>query len=860
MPTNSPWNVARVAVKQPLRGLGSQTEIEFDAQSISLTWSWGSQPAEGMINYVADGDFPEITSGAYLEISLFGKTFYGVAKAGPAKDINNKVIPTTQSSRGRNAEVAFADTRYYLSTDTVFCAFNKSETRIVNGVRVRRYWHIFPEHFQRWRKTWTDTAYSAAQIIQFILRYHVLAFPASVPPALGSVWTPALHPAQNAFPVYDIDALSGKRLDELLQEISDKQGLVFTLMGGPFTLVWARKGEGILPSIPANVEDQQLGFQLSGAPTRISVVGDRNLYLVLDVALAPDWNRAWEGLFILDRLADDLFNFATDPGTGVPYNGIAGDVEQAVGRQLAAARAREITVGQYASLRLARDGVDFRDYRLFGGRSRMEIPAALYIDHILFRAFRPPTTINFNGEAVPVESLELTNEAVARVTHNVTTGKMTAHLTEVTGGNGYAIVRGFRVGAEIFQAIAPERFRLDDFNRAADLWQPISFQIDDSGESGRYLLFDEPVIKLQGLISTLDGYGVLNANPAFDVPEVRAALTFAGDRFLRVVGSGSIDGHVNVNGLRMEFIVNNGALTEVPSYADGLSANAKADEIGSTLLAQPYFFYKGSYRRQLNFEEAVPDLTAMINRITLESSAQGHFYTLEFTAERPSSVYTPERDFDRRVRQTSLLPGQQELREEAHTLRLIAGALHQSPGFVRRVGKALAGRLGVHAAVYPVFIANGSGNLPAGTPLWKEPNVLGTNGLLTKTRAVMPSAVASAHTEFAGVTQRNLENATGTVRVQREGKILVRVKGKCAMGDTLVREIGADYLVKSNPSVSAPAAAVAQQAIDSEVVQLITAVTSGAGGGSANGNPVEVDICQDGVSKKLIVLAVGEPF
>jgi hypothetical protein len=51
----------------------------------------------------------------------------------------------------------------------------------------------------------------------------------------------------------------------------------------------------------------------------------------------------------------------------------------------------------------------------------MDMPAALYIQTLLFRAFRPPPTINPGGHEVPTATVDLSEEAVAKVTHDGST-------------------------------------------------------------------------------------------------------------------------------------------------------------------------------------------------------------------------------------------------------------------------------------------------------------------------------------------------------------------------------------------------------------------------------------------------------
>ena len=61
----------------------------------------------------------------------------------------------------------FLDSREFLLWDPVFGTFNRREDKIVNGRFSRRYWHILPVNFVSGTKTFTDTPYTGAQILDF---------------------------------------------------------------------------------------------------------------------------------------------------------------------------------------------------------------------------------------------------------------------------------------------------------------------------------------------------------------------------------------------------------------------------------------------------------------------------------------------------------------------------------------------------------------------------------------------------------------------------------------------------------------------------------------------------------------------
>lgn len=475
--------IARVG--QPRRGPGSQESITLSLSSCSFTWSWGVRPADGVMTFVAPQGI-KVIQGAFLEIDFPGRTFYGVVQSGPFIDQAGNVLATNRSSAGQSVTLRFVDTRKYLEYDTIMCAFNQRSVEVINGQRLRRYWHIYPNNARNYAKTWTLEPLSATAILQAIFASNWLQ----------TRWLVGVHPDMNVMPIYDLDAMSGRALSDVLAEIGEKLGMVLTVANGPFTLLWARKGEGITPLFPANTDDKELSYTLSGAASRIDVIGDRNRYLLLNANLEPDWNGNWEEFWPgEDRLAHDLF---LHDGT---YNAIAGDIEQIQGRQLAGARAREMTVREYAAVRKARDGADFTDFRKFQGRARMDMPAALYLRLLVFRAWRPPMLFPIAGREVDLRSWQLVDDIPAGVNYDVTTGQMSAHLSGVdpdtfahAGGNGFAVVKGYSVGTEIFRTVRPERFNLDQYTKGQDLWKALTFQVDDAGDGYRYVLLEEAVV------------------------------------------------------------------------------------------------------------------------------------------------------------------------------------------------------------------------------------------------------------------------------------------------------------------------------------------------------------------------------
>lgn len=774
---------AKIIVSPPpaYRGGAGGSPVQHLIQSARITHSWGSEPATAEVVYLGD----DIQGGYFVTIQMVGYTFYGTA---------NRFKPVI-SSQGNEKTLSFVDLRDYMDWDHVYCAFNKSELRLVGGIYARRYWHILPGNFNRLERTYTTSPLTAAQILNHLFNAATVE----------DNWSCNYHSDQINYPVYELDFLGGPKLREAVQEISDKQGLVFTL-SGLFELSWVRKGEGIAPAIPAGSDFREDGAALSGHPTRIRVLGDRNRYQIHDIPMQRSWTQAWEQFYDLNLFIDDIYNRGsiTAPFTiggtthpaGTAFTEIdSGDSEQIAGRQLAASRAMEITVWEYAELR--GDHGSWDDYRRYAGRSRLDMPAALYIETILFRAFEPPSNfaiVNGYGQIIPGNSLSIVPEMIASVTHSPTTGYMNWYGEDPPSGNGYAVVRGYQVGKDLFRTIQPDRFKVSDWLRTQEVWEHHEFQIDDSGD-GRvgYILFTEPVINSADLVVMKDGYAVLNANPTITVPQVRAALTFEAEIFSYIVGSGTRDDREIVSGLYSEFVGSHGYLPAELPFLDGQYATEKAQDYGGALLNNQFVYRIGSY-----VEYPAPNgsgvfpagspLTAHIDRIEIELSPSGWSVTKHLTSEQPRTTFVPERDLDRASRMRSLLPGQEQLRARANIHSLTAAAIAQDGAIKRTLTDAVRGPLGTSGRVRNTTILDNAGgsNLQAGTPLWRSKD---------ETLPALPANTGATRKIFVGVTVRDGELVSGIIPHRDSGVVLTRVYGPVSENGVVGRSQGNDYLV-----------------------------------------------------------------
>jgi hypothetical protein len=803
-------NICSIKVSSPPRGLTPGANAVFTPAEAVLTWSWGLQPATALVEWVSAADIPAIVAGSSIEISLGDHVFYGIT--------DNFV--RRAGSDGFSTVQEFQDNRWFLMKDVIYAAFNVPDARIINGQYLKRYKHLLPVDYNTNAWSFTVAPYSAQQILNF-------CFGAAT---VQSPWVRTYHAALGK-PVFDLDYSNGQKLGQVLVDVAEKLGLVFTLMGGPYSLVWALKGVGALPGFPAASDARRIGSALSSNPTRIRLLGDRNKYQVLNCSLIPDWLPAWQAFWNFNIFIDDIFlnevtdaplvtgNASTAVPMGTAYAALPGDPDHVIGYQLATARAKSLTVAQYAALRDARagDGNQFRDYRRVQGRSRLQLPVALYLAQLLFRAFKLPD--NFvvsagNGLRVNRYGYELDATPVVEVTHDPVTGWLQPRLD--SGGNymvpesqhnGYAIVQGYQVNQDGFGTLNPDYFDYNAWISGQALWQFVPYQIDESGEGTHFVLFDEPVInsgdliRLANQVSSGQWLATLTAHPTFVTPPVKASLTFLGERFSWIQGNGQLDDVENVGGVAAQYVAlrTENLPTSIPGvtvpgsstpaelpYADGQRATEKAAVLASLLLNRQLYYQNGGYLLAgLNAQE----LTETVDRVTLRwNAATGISKEVDFTNERSRNVSVggrgeavlnlePERVYERRSQLDSLFPGQEQLRTEARQAKLAAVALRQNPRQQQSLVNTFHLLLGQDAPPLTVFTdtlgETDATVLAGGTPLFKSAN---------KNVCWKPDDAGPAQTDppvFVGVTTLDGQGVAGGVQVTAAGAgnvILARLK------------------------------------------------------------------------------------
>ena len=381
--------------------------------SMQLTYSWGGSPASASITAKGASN---LTADDPVVLTLFGLSFHGKVVSDPV-DVSD--------SEGSKYQFSIVDNRELLKEDIVKCSFNKvvilADNPATPGIdRWKRYEHIYPDDWEPQTRTFTDSAHTAHEIIDFLIGA----------PTLNHAWTTVFHASQEK-PVHELDCNHGKSLLNALQEVTDAQGLVFTLEGDN-QLVWGRKGEDTAPAPSASdCYDISHGQSLNTNATRITVVGDANRYQELSIDLEPDWSREWENFWIEPdwlKAVDDNFG---------PFD------DDDAGRAELAAKARTVTVRQFAD---EAGGPEYIDRGKYSGVSRMDIPAWVYLTKIVWHAYRVPRDYTING--IPLENLRMTGEMLIAVEGDLDSGQITMKSPDelYPPGNGFIMAKGQQIG------------------------------------------------------------------------------------------------------------------------------------------------------------------------------------------------------------------------------------------------------------------------------------------------------------------------------------------------------------------------------------------------------------------------------
>jgi hypothetical protein len=732
-----------------------------------ITKSWGLNPASG--NLTCPGAIQGLV-GRDLTVNLGGATFYGV--------VSDARVETAFQS-GKTTQVQIVDNRVKLQWEDIYCAFNMREIREDNpetpGIdRQKRYWHIHPKDWDSQTKTWTPSPLSAKDIIEAVLQDE------SSPLAYG--WSCAYHSLQDK-PVLGIDAINGMKFGTFLQEIAEQQDMVFSLTGqyGPFGLVWAKKGDGSLPAIPPECSRWSEGEAFSPHDTCIRVVGDRNRYQDTEIELEPDWNPQLEA-FVYEPLwlaeVQRLFEFE----------------DTMSGYAALAAKARSVTLREYCKA-----GGKQGDYGMWGEVCRMDVPVWVYLQDIIYKAYRVPRSYTING--IDIDSIELTDGLLCEVFHEPFKGKMAYAKPPVSGqyypdAKAYVIVQGGQLNMldpRTQTPITPEqladartlwsannRFNIDTKNKVIVFEEP-QF-VPGEGDSA---LFMFPNRAVSGIDPTdpLWNLAVPNANAKLSAASVKASLVWDAERYSVRLGDGVRRGPKYFRGLNYNALMDGGVFSEEVPYADGKKADEKAAELGDAYLANAKTYASGSYSRPDAGTELGPCIDRVSVRMTFE---EGLVETVSLTKEDLHD-YAGEREMERRQRSRDLFPKQHKLLEEVKEWsaisKLLKGLKRNAPTDYASLPAVFQTPLGsIHSN--PTLFAT-TDTWSAGQPVFIDPSTGNTS---------------ATGTAFKGIVVA--QNSTGrSVAVATQGVVPVLVQGPVTAGDSIGIDPGADQTARKDGAV-----------------------------------------------------------
>lgn len=561
------------------------------------------------------------------------------------------------------------------------------------GLVRRRYWSILPQHWAAGIKTWHDQPFTARQVLNF---------------AFAGAWGDfgfdrSYHPALSDTVIFGLDHTGGIKLANLISAINEKAGLEMAIVGAR-ELKWFRKGEGLLPLPDNRSSGRSTGESLSSVDTAVMVVGERVRVQVANVELEPDWKPVWEAF--IDELAwrrEVAEVFALPTATKEDQANLS-------------AKAREVTVYQYAK---QKNDPDYLDYRLFGQVSRVNMSAWLYIQELVFRSYRIPPGSTLYG--IPLSSLEMADSLLVGTDINGTGDAAkqdyvsnpvefypSAQAQVMHKGQplDFLQARDIRLFYTNAKSLRDEwtmasDFEVDSVNMSIRFSSPVF--IDGTPEEGTSLYLK--VNKGEGggadLSVTLDPESdyldVIVPNPDVKLQPagVRASFCFLMGRYHRAYGKGPRRGTLSVGGLGLHLVDTKGtgsfvadgvgdfSASDLPFptttgssfreilYEDGKGAKDKADAAAASMLGLSPVLATGGFKRH---GVVGAEVSGVVDRVSITIGTSGVIEDVSYTKGKVTGVPLAERTLQRIQRTTELYPGQEELKKEVRQYRLIAAA------------------------------------------------------------------------------------------------------------------------------------------------------------------------------------------
>src|SRR5581483_9176275 len=726
----------------------------------NITRSWGLSPASGSV--IAMGSTTGLC-GSDFTVTLGGDTFHGVVSNDPVAQTFND---------GQLTKLELVDNRVKLMWDDVYCTFNNLEVReddpSTPGVdRQVRYWHIKPDDWDSQTKTWTTEPYAAKDIINFLLDA----------PTVSYSWSTSFHSAQDEA-VGAIDANKGAKLGNVIQQVTDEQGLVFTLIGES-QLTWTRKGDGTLPSITGSDHiDYELGESINSNDTNVRLVGDRNRYQDMPIDLEVDWVTGYESFWFEPFWLTEVASVFSLPATTIAE------------RAVIAAKARTVTLREYVT---AKDDTSYSDYGIWGEVSRMEIPVWTYLNDIVFKAYRVPRDYTVNG--IDLSSLELVEGLLAAVEFDIDSGDFSLKSPReyFPDTKAFIILQGQQV--DLLDARTQTLITKEQLDVARTKWQACNkFNLDTRNKT---VIFHHPVFVpgtdgsalfvfpnrgVSGIASDHPLYNIAVPNAAVEIShaEAKAVMVMDAEIYSKRFGSGHRKGPKYFKGLNYNALMDSGSFTEEVKYADGKTADQKATTFAASLIAQQATYASGRFKRDGGSGTV---LNGVIDRVTTSVSfTEGISEEVTLTKELGQSNFEGERELERKSQARELFPGQKSLKQAADDLMLIAKISKEirrnGPSGYANINDVMQRVVGAVDCAPTTF--NSTDSWHAGQPVFVDPATL---------------EPAPDGKKFLGINIADMATGNG-IAAATQGVVPVRMKGPITAGDNVGIDDGSGELPK----------------------------------------------------------------